>query len=161
MFEIKVIDIENPNCYNVIIGGSHFIKTVEDLYESLYQGSMGIEFGLSFCEASGPCLIRSSGNREDLITLSKKNAMNISCGHSFVIFIDKAFPIHVLKSIQMVPEVCTVYCATANPVQVITIETSLGRGIIGVIDGGKPKGFESEKDAKERHLMLRKFGYKQ
>lgn len=160
MFDIKIVDIQNPNSLNVIIGQSHFIKTVEDLYEALYQGSMGIQFGLSFCEASGPSLIRSCGTREDLIELSKLNAMNISSGHSFVVFIDQAFPIHVLKSIQMVPEVCTIYCATSNPLQVVVVETSLGRGILGVIDGNKPLGFETSEDVKERFNIVRKFGYK-
>jgi adenosine/AMP kinase len=160
MFEIKIVEIENPSSFNVILGQSHFIKTVEDLHESLYQASMGIKFGLSFCEASGPRLIRSSGNRDDLIELSKRNAMKISCGHSFVIFMDQAFPIHVLKQIQMVPEVCTIFCASANPLQVAVIETSLGRGVIGVIDGQKPEGFEKQIDVLERHKMLRSFGYK-
>jgi len=160
MFEIKVIDIQNPDGLNVIIGQSHFIKTVEDLYEALIQGSNGIQFGLSFCESSGPRLIRSCGTKEDLIELSKKNAMDISCGHFFIIFIDKAFPIHVLNNIKIVPEVCTVFCATSNPVQVVTLETTLGRGIIGVIDGNKPLGYETPDDIKERHDLLRKFGYK-
>jgi uncharacterized protein len=160
MFDIKIVTIENPCGLNLILGQSHFIKTVEDLYETLVQGSMGIQFGLSFCEASGPRLIRSTGNREDLIELSKSNAMNISCGHCFLIFIDNAFPIHVLKQIQMVPEICTIYCATSNPLQVAIVETSMGRGIIGVIDGNNPLGFETSADVQERHLMLRKFGYK-
>lgn len=160
MYEIKVIDIQNPNHFNIILGQSHFIKTVEDLHEALYQSSNGIQFGISFCEASGPRLIRSSGTRDDLIELSKVNAAEIACGHSFIVFLDQAFPIHVLKNIQLVPEVCTIFCATANPVQVIVIETDLGRGILGIIDGQKPLGLETSKDAKERYDLLRKFGYK-
>jgi adenosine/AMP kinase len=160
MNDIKIVSIENPGGLNLILGQSHFIKTVEDLYETLIQGSMGIQFGLSFCEASGPCLIRSAGNRDDLIELSKTNAMNISCGHTFIIFLDQVFPIQVLKQVQMVPEVCTIYCATANPLQIAVIETSQGRGILGVIDGSKPLGFETPKDEQDRHLFLRKIGYK-
>jgi adenosine/AMP kinase len=160
MLDLKLVSIENPNGLNLILGQAHFIKTVEDLHETIQQGSMGIQFGLSFCEASGPCLIRSSGNRDDLIELSKQNAMNLSCGHSFIIFLDHAFPIHVLKQIQQVPEICTIFCATANPIQVAIIETIQGRGILGVIDGNKPLGFETPEDVEERHLFLRKIGYK-
>jgi len=158
--EIKIVSVHNPDQFNVILGQSHFIKTVEDLYESLMQSSPGIQFGLSFCEASGPRLIRSEGNREDLIALAKSNAMSISCGHSFIIFLDHAFPVNVLKSIQSVSEVCTIFCATANPLDVIILENDLGRGVLGVIDGGKPLGFESMQEKEERHLLLRKFGYK-
>jgi adenosine/AMP kinase len=160
MLDIQLVSIENPDGYNLILGQSHFIKTVEDLHEALYQSSVGIQYGISFCEASGPRLIRSSGNRDDLKELSKKNAMKISCGHCFIIFIDHAFPIHVLKKVQQVPEVLTTFCATANPVQVAIIESDQGRGIIGVIDGQKPLGFETQEDVIERHKMLRAFGYK-
>jgi len=160
MMEIKVVSIQNPDKFNLILGQSHFIKTVEDLYESLMQSSPGIQFGLSFCEASGPRLIRSEGNRDDLVALSKNNAMAISCGHSFLIFLDQVFPVNVLNAVQSVSEVCTIFCATANPVDVIILENELGRGILGVIDGGKPLGFETPKDKEERHFMLRKFGYK-
>lgn len=158
--EIKTVSILNPDHFNLILGQSHFIKTVEDLYESLIQSSTGIQFGISFCEASGPRLIRSEGNREDLIELAKKNAMNISCGHSFIIFMDNAFPINVLKSIQSVPEVCNIFCATSNSIDVIIMENDLGKGILGVIDGEPPLGFESTRDIEQRHLLLRKFGYK-
>lgn len=160
MIEIKLVNIENPSSFNMILGQAHFIKTVEDLHEALFQSSQTIQFGLSFSEASGPRLIRSSGNREDLIELSKRNAMEISAGHCFIIFIDKAFPIQVLKQIQAVPEVCNIYCATANQVQVVIAESSQGRGILGVIDGESPLGFENERDVKERYQMIRKFGYK-
>jgi len=160
MVDLKVVDIFNPSGFNMILGQAHFIKTVEDLHEALFQSCSTIQFGLSFCEASGPRLIRSSGNREDLIELTKKNMMELSSGHSFMIMMDKAFPIQVLKQIQAVPEVCTVYCATANPVQVIIAETPKGRGILGVIDGESPLGFENNQDVLERHQMIRKFGYK-
>jgi len=158
--EIQAITVDNPDNVNVIIGQSHFIKTVEDLHETLIQSCPGIQFGLSFCEASGPCLVRTTGNHPALIELSKKNAWQIGCGHSFILFIDKAFPINVLNAIKMIPEVCQIFCATANSLQVLVAETELGRGIVGVVDGNKPLGFETEEDKKNRHELLRKFGYK-
>ncbi|MCE5223407.1 adenosine-specific kinase [bacterium] len=160
MPDIQVVQIENPDSLNVIIGQSHFIKTVEDIHETLVQSMPGIEFGISFCEASGPCLIRTTGNQEKLIDLSKQNAWKISCGHVFILFIDHAYPINILNAIKMIPEVCHIFCATANPLQLLIAETELGRGVLGVIDGFKPVGFESVEDKQNRHDMLRKFGYK-
>lgn len=158
--DIQVVTIENPDSLNIIIGQSHFIKTVEDLHETLIQSSPGIQFGLSFCEASGPCLVRTTGNNPALMELSRKNAWQVSCGHSFILFIENAFPINILNAVKMVPEVCHIFCATANPLQVMIVETELGRGIVGVIDGSKPLGCETEEDKKNRYELLRKFGYK-
>lgn len=160
MPQIKVVSIENPKSLNLIIGQTHFIKTLEDLYETLIQSVPNIEFGASFCEASGPCLIRTIGNNPELMELSKQNAWNISSGHIFILFIDHAYPINILNAVKMIPEVCQIFCATANPVQLIIAETELGRGVLGVIDGNKPVGFETEEDKKNRHDLLRKFGYK-
>jgi len=154
------VKITNPDELNFILGQSHFIKTVEDLHETLVTSSMSIKFGLAFCEASGPCLIRASGNDDDLVELAKRNAMAISAGHSFIIFLRDAFPINVLRQVKMVPEICSIFCATANPTVVIIAENDLGRGIIGVIDGQKPKGFETDNDVEERKQFLRKIGYK-
>jgi hypothetical protein len=160
MMAIQPVRIDNPDSLNVIIGQSHFIKTVEDIHEALVQSVPGIEFGLSFCEASGPCLVRTTGNQPALMELSRQNAWKISCGHVFVLFIDHAFPIHILNAIKMIPEVCHIFCATANPLQVLIAETDIGRGVLGVVDGSKPKGFETEEDKQDRHALLRKFGYK-
>lgn len=160
MTDIQSILIDNPDSLNVIIGQSHFIKTVEDIHEALIQSTPGIEFGVSFCEASGPCLIRTSGNQPDLMALSKQNAWKISCGHVFILFINHAYPVNVLNAIKMIPEVCHIFCATANPVQLLIAETTLGRGVLGVVDGNKPVGFETEDDQQSRHDLLRKFGYK-
>lgn len=157
---IELIAIHNPSAFNLILGQAHFIKTVEDLHEALIQVSSVIEFGLSFCEASGPCLIRSSGNNKELISLAEKNAQLLSAGHSFVIFLDKAFPIQVLNAIKAIPEVCHIFCATANPLEVVVAQSEQGRGVLGVIDGFSPKGIENEDDTKQRKTFLRNIGYK-
>jgi len=158
--ELKIIPIEKPEDLNFILGQSHFIKTVEDLHETLISEVPGIEFGVAFCEASGPALVRYSGTSEEMIELAKQNALSLSAGHSFIIFLGNVYPINVLNSIKAVPEVCRIFCATANPVQVILAETEQGRGILGVIDGEKSKGIESEADISDRLALLRKFGYK-
>jgi hypothetical protein len=158
--EIKLVRIEKPETANFILGQSHFIKTVEDIHEALVSAVPGIKFGVAFCEASGPCLVRWSGTDENCIELAKKNANAIGAGHSFIIFLDNAFPINVLNAVKNVPEVCRIYCATANPVEVLVVETKQGRGIIGVVDGSSPSGVEGEKEIQERKGLLRKFGYK-
>lgn len=158
--ELKVIAIEKPEEMNFILGQSHFIKTVEDLHEVLVSTVPNIKFGLAFCESSGPRLVRISGNDEKLIDLAKKNALNIGAGHSFIIFMENAFPINVLHLVSNVPEVCRIFCATANMVEVVVAETEQGRGILGVIDGQGPRGVETETDIAERKDLLRKFGYK-
>jgi adenosine/AMP kinase len=158
--DLKIVRIEKPETMNFILGQSHFIKTVEDVHEALVGAAPGIKFGVAFCEASGPCLVRWSGTDEQCIELAKKNAQAIGAGHSFIIFLGNAFPINVLKAVQNVPEVCRIYCASANPVEVLLVETVQGRGIIGVVDGNSPLGVESEKEIAERKDLLRKFGYK-
>ncbi|MGH7597270.1 MAG: adenosine-specific kinase [bacterium] len=158
--EIKTVRIEKPETMNFILGQSHFIKTVEDIHEALIGAVPGIKFGVAFCEASGPCLVRWSGTDEQCLELAKKNAQAIGAGHSFIIFLGNVFPINVLKAVQNVPEVCRIYCATANPVEVLLVETAQGRGIIGVVDGSSPLGVEGEKEIAERKGLLRKFGYK-
>jgi len=158
--EFKSIKINKPEDTNIIIGQSHFIKTIEDLYEVLIAAVPGIKFGVAFCESSGPCLIRSEGNEPELIKLAEENAYNLSCGHSFFIIMKNAFPINVLNQVKSVPEVCSIYCATANPVEVIVAESKQGRGILGVIDGLKSKGIEIDTDKLDRKDFLRKIGYK-
>ena len=158
--EIKTVVMEIPEGANIIIGQTHFIKTAEDLYEVMVNGVPGIKFGVAFCEASGPCLVRAEGNDNSLKEVAIRNASNIAAGHTFVILMKEAFPVNVLNSIKVCPEVCSIYCATANPVQVIVAETELGRGIMGVIDGYRPKGVETEKDVQNRKQFLRKIGYK-
>jgi len=158
--EIKTYKLEIPKDSNVSLGQTHFIKTGEDLYEVLVSSVPGIKFGLAFCEASGPCLVRSEGNDDELKKEAEKSAFEIGAGHSFIIYIKNAFPINVLKGIKDCPEVCSIFCATANPVEVITCETEQGKGILGVIDGFAPKGIEKEKDVAERREFLRKIGYK-
>jgi len=159
--EIQLVAIEKPEAVNFILGQSHFIKTVEDMHEALVAAVPGIKFGLAFCEASGKCLIRWSGTNQEMIDLACKNAAAIGAGHSFILFLGQGFyPINVLKVIQAVPEVCTVFCATANPTQVIIAQSEQGRGIIGVIDGYSPKGVEGEEDINWRKGFLRQIGYK-
>lgn len=159
--EIQLVDIEKPEAINFILGQSHFIKTVEDVHEALVTAVPGIKFGLAFCEASGKCLIRWSGTDQEMIDLACKNASAIGAGHSFILFLGQGFyPINVLKAVQAVPEVCTVFCATANPTQVIIAHSEQGRGIIGVIDGYSPKGIEGEEDIHWRKGFLRQIGYK-
>jgi adenosine/AMP kinase len=158
--ELKIVKIEKPDNINFILGQSHFIKTVEDLYEAIVTTQPHMKFGIAFCESSGPALVRWAGNDEAMIELAKKNALNLSAGHSFIIFMDNGYPINILNTIKMVPEVCRIFCATANPVEVIIAETEQGRGILGVIDGVKTKGVEGEEDIKKRKEFLRKIGYK-
>jgi len=158
--EIKTVALEIPEGANIIIGQTHFIKTTEDLYEVMVNAVPGIKFGIAFCEASGPCLVRAEGNDSALKEIAIRNAANIAAGHTFVVLIKEAFPVNVLNSIKTCPEVCSVFCATANPVQVIVAETEQGRGIMGVIDGYRPKGVETEKDVQNRKQFLRKIGYK-
>ncbi|MBL7130081.1 MAG: adenosine-specific kinase [Candidatus Omnitrophica bacterium] len=160
MLEFKVIKVEKPEDVNLILGQSHFIKTVEDLYEVLVGAVPGIKFGFAFVESSGACKIRSEGNDAELKSLAQKNALEIGAGHSFIIFLRETFPINVLNAIKNVPEVCQIFCATANPVEVIIAESQRGKGILGVIDGRKPEGIESEGDIAWRHDFLRKIGYK-
>ncbi|GAB4333611.1 MAG: adenosine-specific kinase [Calditrichia bacterium] len=159
--EIKAIPIEKPEELNFILGQSHFVKTVEDLYEALVQSVPGLKFGIAFCEASQDRLVRWTGNDEELIQLACKNAQNIGAGHSFIIFLKNGFPINVLNTVKMVPEVCRIFCATANPTQVLTVETEQGKGIIGVVDGFSPLGIEGEADIEKRKSFLRAIGYKQ
>ncbi len=158
--ELKNVKIENPESLNMILGQSHFIKTVEDLYETIIGTVPGAKFGVAFCEASDVCLIRLSGTDPDLIELASKNAQALSTGHAFIIFMKDMFPINILNQIKQVPEVCRIFCATANPVEVIVAETEQGRGIMGVIDGFSSKGVETEDDAAKRHQFLRMIGYK-
>ena len=160
--ELRAISIEKPDDVNIILGQSHFIKTVEDIHEALFTAVPGIKFGLAFCEASGACLIRWSGTDESMIELARQNALALSAGHSFIIALAPGvFPVNVLNSVKMVPEVCRIFCATANPVQVIVAETEQGRGILGVVDGFKPKGIEDEAGIQWRQELLRMIGYKQ
>lgn len=159
--ELKLVRVEKPEDTNFILGQSHFIKTVEDIHEALVNTVPGIQFGLAFCEASGPRLVRWSGTNESMIDLARTNALNIGAGHSFILFLgDGYYPTNVLKQVQAVTEVCRIYCATANPTEVIIAENENGRGIIGVIDGGSPLGVETNEDIKARISMLRRFGYK-
>lgn len=160
MMEIKTIKIDPPKDCNIIIGQAHFIKTAEDLYEVLVNSVPNVQFGIGFCESSGPCLVRHEGNDPELRRLAAEKAFEISCGHSFLIFLRNAYPLNVLDKIKMVSEVCTVHAATANPLEVIIAETTQGRGIIGVIDGLKSKGIETDKDIAQRRQFLRKIGYK-
>lgn len=160
MLEFKTVKIDVPEGCNVILGSAHFIKTVEDIYEALVNAVPGIKFGIGFCEASGPCLVRHEGNDEALRQLAAEKAFELSCGHCFIIYIKGAYPINVLDKIKNVPEVCTIHAATANPVEVVVAETDQGRGIMGVIDGFKSKGIENEQDIKSRREFLRKIGYK-
>jgi len=158
--DIEVVPIEKPEDVNIIIGQSHFIKTVEDLYEALADSAPTIKFGIAFNEASGPRLIRHDGNDEELEQLAIKNAKSIGAGHIFVILMRDAYPINVMLRIKSVPEVCRIFCATANPLEVLVSETKLGRGVVGVVDGGSPLGVEEEKHIKERKEFLQKIGYK-
>jgi adenosine/AMP kinase len=155
-----VVKIDIPADLNVVFGMSHFIKTVEDLYETLIEASPSLKFGIAFCEASQKRLIRTDGNSEELIERASKAAFDVGCGHSFFIFLKDGFPVNVLGRIKNVSEVCRIFCATANPLEVLIAETELGRGVLGVIDGQPPLGIESEADKEERNEFLRKIGYK-
>ncbi|MFA5039089.1 MAG: adenosine-specific kinase [Candidatus Omnitrophota bacterium] len=157
---IEIVKIQKPDDVNVILGQSHFIKTVEDLYEALVNTVPGIQFGVAFCEASGDCKVRSEGTDEALKKLAVQNALALACGHSFLVFLKGSYPINILNAIKSIPEVCSIHCATANPLEVIVMETALGRGVMGVIDGAKPKGAEGEADIRWRKEFLRKIGYK-
>ncbi len=158
--ELKSVAIEKPEDMNLILGQSHFIKTVEDLYEALVGTSPHLKFGIAFCEASGPRLVRKAGNDDELVDLAVRNAQAIGAGHSFIVFLREGFPVNVLNQLKMVPEVCHVICATANPVEVLVAETETGRGIVGVIDGGSPLGVETADDEAARRDLLRQIGYK-
>jgi adenosine/AMP kinase len=158
---LDTVRIEKPEAINFIFGQSHFIKTVEDMHEALVGTVPGIKFGLAFCEASGKCLVRSTGTDPELEDLAKQNAMALSAGHSFILFLGEGFyPINVLNTVKNIPEVCHIFCATANPTEVILAETDLGRGVLGVIDGASPLGFEGEEDVAWRKNFLRMIGYK-
>lgn len=158
--ELRTVKIDKPADINFILGQTHFIKSVEDIYEAIVQTVPNMKFGVGFCEASGPCLVRFAGNDDEMINLAKKNAYNLSAGHSFIIFMKDGFPINILNTIKNIPEVCHIFCATANPTEVIIAESSNGRGILGVIDGEKSKGIENEEDIQKRKDFLRKIGYK-
>jgi uncharacterized protein len=158
--ELKTVAIENPDGLNLILGQSHFIKTVEDIHEAMVNAVPMAKFGLAFCEASDVCLVRFSGTDDALTALAKKNALSLAAGHSFILFMKDLFPVNVLNAIKNVPEVCRIFCATANPVEVIVAETAQGRGILGVIDGFASKGIETADDIHHRQDLLRRFGYK-
>jgi len=158
--ELHVVRIENPDGLNLIFGQAHFIKTVEDLHEALAGTVPGIRFGLAFCESSGPRLVRTSGTDPALVALAARNAQAVGCGHTFIILLGNAYPVNVLNAVRQVPEVCQIYCATANPVDVVVAATEQGRGVLGVVDGQSPLGVEGEKDMSARHDLLRKIGYK-
>jgi adenosine/AMP kinase len=157
---ISVVPIDVPEGVNLVLGQSHFIKTVEDLYEALVGTSPHLRFGLAFCEASGPRLVRRAGNDPELVEQAVGHALAVAAGHSFVVLLREGFPVNVLNQVKAVPEVCQVFCATANPVQVLVAETDLGRGVLGVVDGGAPLGVESEQDERDRRALLRTIGYK-
>ncbi len=158
---LTTIKIEKPEAINFILGQTHFIKSVEDMHEALVSAVPGIKFGLAFCEASGKCLVRWSGTDPAMIALAQKNALALGCGHSFIIFLGEGFyPVNVLNTVKMVPEVCRIFCATANPVEVVVAQTEQGRGIVGVVDGASPKGVEGDEDIAWRKGFLRQIGYK-
>ena len=158
--KFEIIKIEAQKDCNIVLGMAHFIKTVEDLYEALVNSVPNIKFGIGFCESSGPCLIRCEGNDEELKKAAAQYALKLGCGHSFIILMKNAYPVNVLDKIKQVPEVCNIYAATANPLEVIVAETDQGRGIVGVVDGMKSKGIETKNDIKARKEFLRKIGYK-
>ncbi len=158
--ELHAVPLDKPDDMNVIVGQAHFIKTIEDLHEALVGISPHLRFGIAFCEASGPCLVRRSGNDDHLVELASRNALAIGAGHSFLVFLEDGYPVNVLNALKQVPEVCTLFCATANPVEVLVAETELGRGIAGVIDGRAPAGVETDADVADRKGLLRAIGYK-
>jgi adenosine/AMP kinase len=160
--ELEIVPIKNPDELNLILGQTHFIKTVEDLYEVMVTAVPGCRFGLAFCEASGPALVRSAGTDDALTRLAEENALALSAGHSFILMLGEGlYPVNVLNQIKMVPEVCRIFCATANPVQAIVAQTEQGRGILGIVDGITTKGVEGPEDVQKRHEFLRMIGYKQ
>lgn len=158
--ELHAVAIDKPDDVNVIIGQSHFVKTVEDLYEALAGSSPHLRFGLAFCEASGPRLVRNAGNDDELVELAVSNALAIAAGHVFVVFIREGFPVNVLNQLKLVPEVCRIFCATANRLEILVAETELGRGVVGVVDGEVPLGVETDEDVADRYELLRRIGYK-
>jgi hypothetical protein len=158
--ELETVRIEMPGDVNVILGQSHFIKTVDDVYETLAGSVPGLRFGLAFCEASGPCLVRRAGNDDELVALAVRNALAVGAGHAFVVFLRDGYPVNVLNALKQVPEVCRVFCATANPVEVVVAATDQGRAILGVVDGSMPAGVETDADVVERKELLRRLGYK-
>jgi len=159
-FKTKIVKVDIPSDGNVIFGQTHFIKTVEDLYEALVESSPSVKFGIAFCEASQKRLIRTDGNNDDLIKMAAKTAFDVGCGHTFFVYMKDGFPVNVLNRIKNVSEVCHIFCATANPLEIIVAETDLGRGVLGVIDGFTPLGVETDDDKKERSEFLRIIGYK-
>ena len=160
MVEFKIVKVEPPGECNVIVGMAHFIKTAEDLYEALVNAVPGIRFGLGFCESSGPCLVRHEGNDPELRRLAAEKALEIGCGHSFIIILKNAYPLNVLDKVKAIPEVCAIHAATANPLEIIVAETEQGKGIMGVVDGSRSKGVETEENIRERRGFLRRIGYK-
>ena len=158
--DVHEVEVENPEHLNVIVGQTHFIKSAEDLHEALVNSVPGIQFGLAFCEASGPCLVRAEGTDPALKELAARNALRIGAGHSLVVFLRNAYPINLLRAIREVPEVVGLFAATSNPLTVLVAENARGRGIVGVVDGEKPKGLETEADVRERRALVRRFGYK-
>ena len=159
--DLKIVPIEKPETVNFVLGQTHFIKSVEDIHEVMVTSVPGVKFGLAFCEASGACLIRCTGTDEEMVGLAQRNATAIGAGHAFILFLGEGFyPINVLNAIKMVPEVCRIFCATANPTQVLVAETDQGRGILGVVDGFAPKGTEGDEDVAWRKSFLRTIGYK-
>ena len=158
--ELSVVKIEKPEATNFILGQAHFIKTVEDLHEAIVSANPQIRFGIAFCESSGPALVRRSGNDEALVEIATRNALTVGAGHSFLVFLEDGFPVNVLNAIKAVPEVCRVYCATANPAEVIVADSGTGRAILGVVDGSRPSGVEGEQDVLARLRFLRQIGYK-
>jgi adenosine/AMP kinase len=158
--ELLTVSVENPDQLNLIFGQSHFIKTVEDLHEALAGAVPGIKFGLAFCESSGPRLVRTTGTDPALVDLATRNALAVGCGHTFFIFLGNAYPVNVLAAVRQAPEVCQIYCATANPVEVVVAATDRGRGVLGVVDGQPPLGVEDAGDVAARRELLRKIGYK-
>ncbi len=158
--ELELVPIDKPDDMNVVLGHAHFVKTVEDLHEALVGTSPHLRFGLAFCEASGARLVRRSGNDPELVDLAVRNARAVGAGHAFVVFVREGYPLNVLNALKAVPEVCTIHCATANPVEVVVAETGLGRAVLGVVDGSPPVGTETEADVAERRDLLRRIGYK-
>jgi adenosine/AMP kinase len=158
--ELSVVHVDKPDDLNVIVGQAHFIKAVDDLHEALVGTSPHLRFGIAFCEASGPCLVRRSGNDGDLVELATRNALALAAGHSFIVFLRDGYPVNVLNQLKQVPEVCRIFCATANPLEIVIATTDLGRGIVGVIDGSPPAGVETDADVVDRRQLLRTIGYK-
>ena len=158
--ELSVVPLDKPDDMNVIVGQAHFIKTVDDVHEALAGAGPHLRFGIAFCEASGPCLIRRSGNDDKLVDLAVRNAEIVGAGHSFVVFLEGGYPVNVLNALKQVPEVCRIFCATANPVEIVVAETDLGRAVLGVVDGLPPAGVETDADVADRRQLLRTIGYK-